>query len=1712
MNNKLDSFGIILLIIIAGFLGFVTFWSDNVNAAGITIYVDDDNTSGTEDGTLAFPYNTITEGVAAAGNGDTVFVFNGTYPEHVVISNTINLTGAGRDNTTIDGGGSGDVINVSANFVNITGFTLKGAGPNFDNYGLLLSSVRNCYITHMNISSNLCWGLYLDNSDNNTISNNLATGHPWSGIHIQRSKDNSIHNNTVSNNKFGIWVSYSDNNTISNNSATSNTDDGIYLSHSNNNTVMNNTAQSNNHGISLGHAYNNTVIYNNILLNPGEGFDNFYSDKNKIHHNNIINNGWNSDDGNNEWDNGYPSGGNYWSKYTGIDEKSGPNQDEPGSDDIGDTAYNIAGGSNRDKYPLMYPLGFPTEPQNIQAVSGNQTINLSWDPPISDGGFPITNYKIYRRNNSGGESLLAIIGNITNYIDINLTNGKTYYYKVRAVNSFGEGFLSDELSATPATIPSAPTGLIIFTGDSYVNISWNAPVSNGGSPITNYIIYRGMSSGNVSFLIEIGNITYYNDTIVINGITYYYNISAKNGAGESPLSNETYGTPLGLPSEPMNLQTFWGDSFINITWDAPTLDGGTPVINYRIYRGTISGGESFLDEIGNVLFYNDTNVINGITYFYRVSAVNIIGEGSLSNEVYATPITVSTEPLDLSATAGDSYVDITWDEPISNGGAPISNYRIYRGTTSGDVALFNEIGNITFYNDTTVMNGITYYYNISAVNVAGEGALSNETIGTPLGSPSEPINLLTFWGDSYINITWDAPTLSGGTPITNYIIYRGTISGGETFLTEIGNLSYHNDTGVTNGINYFYKVSAKNIVGEGPLSVEVTANPATVPTEPLNSAAWAGDSYINVSWDSPTSNGGSQIINYLIYKGTISGSEIFLVEIGNVSYYVDTMVTNGITYYYKVSAKNDIGEGSLSNEVYGTPMGLPSSPQNLQASSGDSFVNISWIAPILDGGTPVTNYRIYRGPTSGDVTFYIEIGNVTFYNDTNVTNGVIYYYEVAAKNIVGEGGLSNETQSSPSTFPDEPILVNVICGDSYVNLIWDPPISDGGFPITNYRVYRGNTSGGEIFLIEIGNISSYNDTSVTNGITYYYKVSAKNIVGEGALSEETSKIPLGLPTAPQNIQSSSGDSYVNISWDPPNTDGGTPITNFILYRGNISGEVIFYINIDNVYFFNDTNVINGNTYYYKLSAINNIGEGKLSEEVFNTPGVVPSAPINVSASVGISFINITWEKPFSNGGFPIINYLIYKGDFSGGETFYMEIGNILFFNDTYVPKESFYYYKIRAKNTLGEGAESEEIQSKLIGPPSEPINFKAFGGVSYILLTWASPIFDGGSPVTNFTIYRGTKSGFEFFYNITENVSYFNDTLVTNGTTYYYLVSAINIAGEGLSSNETNAKPISVPSSPRDLHTMAGDQYVNLTWSVPSSNGSSIISNYIIYRSEIKGEETYYLKIGSVLSYNDTNVTNGVVYYYRVSANNVAGESPLSKEVSAIPATYPSQPQNLAAFTGDNYVNLIWDVPSSDGGHPIMNYKIYRGMAVGGETYLTTIDVVQYFNDTPVTNGQTYYYRVSAVNEVGEGQWSIDIYVTPINLSDIDQDNLPDSWEQSYFGDLNQEPDNDYDGDGYTNLQEYLGDSDPTDGKDYPGVKKQEESESIFSLYWWIFIIIAILIVIIIVTFILYKKSIDKDDEEIVAFEVLPDEEIEKSESVEDVIELTEIFLEENKL
>ena len=268
--------------------------------------------------------------------------------------------------------------------------------------------------------------------------------------------------------------------------------------------------------------------------------------------------------------------------------------------------------------------------------------------------------------------------------------------------------------------------------------------------------------------------------------------------------------------------------------------------------------------------------------------------------------------------------------------------------------------------------------------------------------------------------------------------------------------------------------------------------------------------------------------------------------------------------------------------------------------------------------------------------------------------------------------------------------------------------------------------------------------------------------------------------------------------------------------------------------------------------------------------------------------------------------------------------------------------------------------------PAAPMGVTAAAGNAQVTLNWTA-----SSGATGYYVKRSTTSGGPYTQISTQATASDTDTGLTNGTKYFYVVSAYNSAGQSANSAEVNATPVlAAPSVPTGLAATAGNAQASLSWAATSG-----ASSYHVKRSATSGSETQ-ISAPTSNSYTDTGLTNGTKYFYVVSAVNSGGESANSSEVSATPSaplTAPATPTGLHATGGNAQVSLSWSASTS-----AASYNVKRSTANGGP-YNTAVasPTVTNYTDTTVTNGTTYYYVVSAVNSAGQSANSAQASATP---------------------------------------------------------------------------------------------------------------------------------------
>ena len=609
----------------------------------------------------------------------------------------------------------------------------------------------------------------------------------------------------------------------------------------------------------------------------------------------------------------------------------------------------------------------PADPANLAVVFGDAHAVLTWDAVSA-----ADEYYIYRADTPDG-ALTRIAEDVTitepTYTDIGLTNGTTYRYVVRAVNSIGTSGDSSEVSDAPAdahgnTIDTATTltsgtpvtgALACATSDvDYLAI----PVTIGASlrPMGIVITVDGAQGGNFLELLDSDDMAVYFDnlsakaypsqTITDTG-TYYIRLSCSGASTDIDLYTITVTTRV-LP-----------DDYGNTSADATPVTSGTPITG-NLYRDDI--------DYFSITVTTDTVVSNTITISATTTgAVNTIGRIFDSNGMQLA-----------------EHNDI--------GGNP---YNI------NFLVTYNATANGTYYIE------VTSQFTPDLTAHAGNYSLTVTALEAPL--PDAPTDLTATADDAQVSLSWTAVP-----DVDEYRVYRAATPNGDLMRiasnTTITQPTY-TDTGLTNGTAYRYVVRAVDSIGESANSNVVSSTPAVPPPDaPTDLTATSGNAQISLSWTAVT-----DATSYRVYRATTPDGALVRITTTNpitTTTYVDSGLTNGTVYRYIVRAVNSVGESADSDEVSSTPLVPPATPTGLTVSGGDSHAVLSWTA-----AAGAAEYRVYRAATStGDLSRIAADTTITetTFTDTGLTNGTAYRYVVRSANMFEESSNSNEVNVTPA--------------------------------------------------------------------------------------------------------------------------------------------------------------------------------------------------------------------------------------------------------------------------------------------------------------------------------------------------------------------------------------------------------------------------------------------------------------------------------------------------------------------------------------------------------------------------------------------------------------------------------------------------------------------------------------------------------------------------
>ena len=792
----------------------------------------------------------------------------------------------------------------------------------------------------------------------------------------------------------------------------------------------------------------------------------------------------------------------------------------------------------------------PGVPTGLTATADGQTeIDLSWTAPSDDGGEAITGYKI--EVSMDGSSWSDLVSNTrsttTSYSHTGLTAGATRHYRVSAINSAGTGPASSSYSATteaaPATTPGAPTGLTATAnGQTQIDLSWTAPSDNGGEDITGYKIEVSTNGSSWSDLVANtgSGSTTYSHTGLKAGNTRHYRVSAINSAGTSPASNTdsatTAAAPATRPGAPTGLTaTADGQTQIDLSWTAPSDDGGASITGYRIEVST--DGSSWSDLVADTgsttTSYSHTGLTAGTTRHYRVSAINSAGTSPASNTDSATtaaaPATRPGAPTGLTATAdGQTEIDLSWTAPSYDGGASITGYRIEVSTDGSSWSdLVADTGSTTTsYSHTGLTAGATRHYRVSAINSAGTGPASNSDSATTDSAsqavpPNSPANARYSRDGSTIVVSWDAVSEA-----THYKVYYSDffdsdcvlISDRPTFCEELaanvaGTTYTHTDP--DDDSNYYW-ITACNSAGCSDID---KLNPAQFidnrPSAPANVRVSREGSSLVVSWDAVPS-----ATYYKVYYSDFFDSNCQLIS-GRPTY-CEELAANVAGTTYTHTGQSILKPKSPSIKV------IDRSSNSLTVRWSDwADTNYYWITACNSAGcSEIANsssssyplgaqyYQLSRSLSrESGFTLLQSRSTDSRLVDQELEPSTIYYYRILGCN---DYGCSDPSQTGGLTESDGtvdiPSTPTGVQGDKVRRLFWpdDARVSwnmvEGA---TYYKVYQGSKLEVEVSAPQVRYYDGSPNRIFGALASTSYKVQACNKAGCSPFSESVTVSALG---------------------------------------------------------------------------------------------------------------------------------------------------------------------------------------------------------------------------------------------------------------------------------------------------------------------------------------------------------------------------------------------------------------------------------------------------------------------------------------------------------------------------------------------------------------------------------------------------------------------------
>ena len=1197
-----------------------------------------------------------------------------------------------------------------------------------------------------------------------------------------------------------------------------------------------------------------------------------------------------------------------------------------------DVVANAGGVSSGASVQVSAQTQPPDAPTSLTAVAaGGEGVNLQWSSPASS-------FLIERSSDGYNYSpitpsvpSIGTAAGVWDCADTGLTPTSTYFYRISAVVA---GFSSSPSSVVSVTTGYAdPENVTAATDNNWgILLTWT-DASAASSP--GFAIVRTDMQSGLTYTVDQGDIRFDGQQYSVDDHaslnvhdSYVYAITA---IGNSNSVSSGTATPTGTHS-------------IQVSAAAGPIENGYETVLVS-WSGTTGATVSLAGcTVSNPVIgpldtqYIDGGHSGGDTATYVLTAVWPDGSSATQSSLpYVVP---ADHSINLSlGTQLTSGVTLSWTAP-----AGLDAFFVWRNDLGPGGLNGFPVGPALGMTDYSVSDGATYIYHILGERLDDDNvaAISNFlVVSVPLLPPQALI--ATPVSPSEVDLTWSNDTSRSVDELT---VERST---DDITFTPIATLTTakgggaagsYADIGLTQGTRYYYKIIAGPDAYGGEASAVVDAAPLPAQLEAFTANAVA-PSKVDLSWINNATSASVEIDR--APAETYDFAPIATLPPGSTEY-SDLSATEDSNYVYeaRTSFDNQFSPYTFSNSVI-TPLATPTGLSTTAVTPTE--VDLSWTSP----STAATSFVVSRSVDGNNWTSLATVTN-TVYQDTSVTDGVAYLYQVQAQ---------SDDASSPTVSlevyvpPAAPTGLSGVWDGSKIDLSW----TDNSASAPTFEIDRTSYMSGALAITTDAGANSYADGNVAELTNYTYSIHA--IANGVASTAETLVVP-GSPYPPTNLVASVvSTSEIDLSWTnnsqvspgveiQRSTDG---VTYSVISNALVTGST-----------FHDASVNDASHYWYKVSAVwpDAFASNPPADSNIVDAWSTALAPANLAANdIATNQVQLTWTN-LSAGA----STIEISRSSDGGQTYSLldtVDASASSYIDSTVDGGIHYDYEVTAQTADGAASTASTSASAQTAPAGVTALVANEASTSEIDLSWTTAVTDA----TGFNVYRSTDGRNFTLLSASSQLSAtatgFIDTALSSNTHYWYQVAAIEPSGP---TGVAAVDAYTLPPAPSGLQsTLNSDGTVSLTW---TNNGPSTVPFEIETATSISGPFTFLDQTAAgATSYTDANPVDGVTTYYR--GVGLSGDSAGGSASAAASTTVPLAPPSglTATSIGSGEIDLSW----TDNSVTATSYQVLRSTSSGGSfEALDPVDASSdpIYADTTVAPGTTYYYEVVAATDTAQ--------------------------------------------------------------------------------------------------------------------------------------------------